>query len=146
MIDISEYENEHNVKPTRDYMSEALGFDEEKIKLIEKVLIDPLSLNLLVNDDDDTTYQDMIPSPGDNIEDTVMASMRGQVLRSEMKRVLTPKEYIVISSRFGLEDNINRTLEEVGEVFNVTRERIRQIEAKAIRKLRMRSKLLKQFI
>jgi RNA polymerase primary sigma factor len=120
---------------------------EEKIRKILKISKEPISMETPIGDDDDSHL-------GDFIEDRHAGAGRGGVyasLREVTKEVLdtlTPREAKVLRMRFGIEMNTDHTLEEVGKQFDVTRERIRQIEAKALRKLRhpSRSEKLRSFL
>ena len=107
-----------------------------------------MSLETPIGEEDDSHLGDFIP---DDSSPTPAEAVSYQLLREQLNKVLhtlTPREEMVIKLRFGLEDGRTRTLEEVGKEFNITRERIRQIEAKALRKLRhqSRSKPLKGFL
>jgi RNA polymerase primary sigma factor len=113
-----------------------LGTDEKKIKNIIKISKDPVSLETTVGDSEDAYIKDFIenenePSPADNV---INSDVKERV-REELKR-LTPREEKVLKMRFGIDVASEHTLEEVGKDFSVTRERIRQIEVKALRKLR----------
>jgi RNA polymerase primary sigma factor len=121
---------------------------EDKIRKIMKIAKEPISMETPIGDDDDSHL-------GDFIEDTAtMAPMDAAVYRSlsdatrDVLDSLTPREAKVLRMRFGIEMNTDHTLEEVGKQFDVTRERIRQIEAKALRKLRhpSRSDKLRSFL
>ena len=135
-------------EPTPEEVAFALGVDEEKVREIMKVSQEPTSLEMPVGDDEDSLLGDFIqdqsqPSPDD--------SASRQLLKEQMEEVLSTlsdREKKVLVLRFGLYDGKPRTLEEVGREFSVTRERIRQIEAKAIRKLKhpSRSKKLKDYL
>ena len=135
-------------EPTPEEIAERLDLPVDKVKSILKAAQEPISLDRPIGEDDDSNL-------GDFIEDTTVVSpahsAASAMLRDEVSdvlRTLTPREAKVIRLRFGLtEDGAQRTLEEVGAFFNVTRERIRQIEAKALRKLRhpTRSRRLKAF-
>ena len=135
-------------EPTPEEIAERLDLPADKVKSILKAAQEPISLDRPIGEDDDSNL-------GDFIEDTSVVSpahsAASAMLRDEVNDVLktlTPREAKVIRLRFGLtEDGAQRTLEEVGAFFNVTRERIRQIEAKALRKLRhpTRSRRLKAY-
>lgn len=133
---------------TPEELSERMGLSEDKIRKVLKIAKDPISMESPVGDDDDTHL-------GDFIEDTTIElpldSAASENLRSATKEVLnalTPREAKVLRMRFGIDMNTDHTLEEVGKQFDVTRERIRQIEAKALRKLRhpTRSETLRSFL
>ena len=135
-------------EPTEAEIAEAMGISPERVTEALRISRDPVSLDTPVGEEDDT-------SVGDFIEDTKMQSPMESAAYTALKEALnnamdalTDREREVISMRFGLTDGRPKTLEEVGLHFNVTRERIRQIEAKALRKLRnpARSKQLRDFI
>ena len=135
-------------EPTVEELAEQLNMSLEKIREIIKVAQEPMSLESPVGEEEDSHLGDFIPddealAPADAASHTLLKEQLSKVLYT-----LTPREEKVLRLRFGLEDGRPRTLEEVGKVFNVTRERIRQIEAKALRKLRhpSRSKKLKDFL
>ncbi len=135
-------------EPTIDEIAEKLGMSAEKVREIMKAAQDPVSLETPIGEEDDSHLGDFIP---DDSSPTPAEAVSYQLLREQLNKVLhtlTPREEMVIKLRFGLEDGRTRTLEEVGKEFNITRERIRQIEAKALRKLRhqSRSKILKGFL
>ena len=121
---------------------------EEKVQQIMKLTQGPVSLDTPVGEEDDSHLGDFIEdeSSREPAEQAVDASMHQQLM--EVLKTLTPREEMVLRLRFGLEDGRTHTLEEVGDEFHVTRERIRQIEAKALRKLRhpTRSGRLKDFL
>ena len=122
--------------PTVTEISEAMGMSEDKIADIQKISQDPISLETPVGEDDDGKMADFIED--ETIKSPLEATSEN-LLREQLFatiETLTPREQKVIKLRYGLDDNHTRTLEEVGKEFNVTRERIRQIEAKALRKLR----------
>ena len=135
-------------EPTLSEISEQLGIPVEKIAEVMKIAQDPVSLETPVGEEDDSHLGDFIPD-SDVTEPAESASynmLRQQL--SEVMQTLSPRECKVLRLRFGLEDGRAHTLEEVGREFDVTRERVRQIEAKALRKLRhpSRSKILKDFL
>jgi RNA polymerase primary sigma factor len=120
----------------------------EKVREIMKVAQEPVSLETPIGEEEDSHLGDFIPdedapAPAEAASHTLLKEQLGDVLKT-----LTTREEKVLRLRFGLDDGRPRTLEEVGREFNVTRERIRQIEAKALRKLRhpSRSKKLKDFL
>ena len=140
------HQNGH--EPTADEISEALDMPVEKVWEIMRVAQEPVSLETPIGEEEDSHLGDFIPDedapvPAEAASHTLLKEQLASVLGS-----LTPREEKVLRLRFGLEDGRPRTLEEVGKEFNVTRERIRQIEAKALRKLRhpSRSKRLKDFL
>lgn len=134
--------------PTPEELSKELNMSVEKVREIQKISQDPVSLETPIGEEEDSHLGDFIQdsdaqSPADAAAYTLLKEQFQEVLGT-----LTPREARVLKLRFGLEDGQMRTLEEVGKEFNVTRERIRQIEAKALRKLRhpSRSKKLKDFL
>ena len=129
-------------------IAKEMGISEEKVREIIKIAQEPVSLETPIGEEEDSHLGDFIPdddapAPVDAAAFMLLKEQLGEVLNT-----LTYRERRVLSLRFGLEDGRARTLEEVGREFNVTRERIRQIEAKALRKLRhpSRSKKLKDFL
>lgn len=134
--------------PTPEEIAEEMGIPVEKVRDILKIAQEPVSLETPIGEEEDSHLGDFIPDE-DASEPAEAASF--SLLREQLKHVLsslTPREAKVLRLRFGIEDGRSRTLEEVGREFNVTRERIRQIEAKALRKLRhpSRSKKLRDFL
>ncbi|MDY4855937.1 MAG: RNA polymerase sigma factor RpoD [Candidatus Ventricola sp.] len=135
-------------EPQPEEIAEAMGISVEKVREIVKIAQEPVSLETPIGEEEDSHLGDFIqdddaPPPAEAASFTLMKEQLMSVLDT-----LTPREKKVLSLRFGLEDGRQRTLEEVGQQFNVTRERIRQIEAKALRKLRhpSRSKKLKDYL
>ncbi|MCI2046097.1 MAG: RNA polymerase sigma factor RpoD [Faecalibacterium sp.] len=135
-------------EPTAEELAVAMDISPEKVRELMRISQEPVSLETPVGEEDDTHLEDFVRD-----EDAEMpADGAGRaLLRRELEIVLkslTPREEKVLEMRFGLEDGHARTLEEVGREFNVTRERIRQIEAKALRKLRhpSRSKRLRDYL
>jgi RNA polymerase primary sigma factor len=134
-------------EPTPEEIAKAMEVDVTKVREIMKVSQEPTSLETPVGDEEDSHLGDFISDPGPSPYDQTSK----QLLKEHMEEVLTTlsdREKKVLILRFGLEDGKPRTLEEVGAMFGVTRERIRQIEAKALRKLRhpSRSKKLKDYL
>jgi len=134
--------------PTPEEIAEDMGMPVEKVREILKIAQEPVSLETPIGEEEDSHLGDFIPDE-DASEPAEAASFT--LLKEQLSGVLntlTPREEKVLRLRFGVEDGRTRTLEEVGREFNVTRERIRQIEAKALRKLRhpSRSKKLKDFL
>ena len=124
------------------------NMNPEKVREIMKIAQDPISLETPVGEEEDSHIGDFIedqesPAPAEAASYELLREQLNEVLRT-----LTPREEQVLRLRFGLEDGRQRTLEEVGQQFNITRERIRQIEAKALRKLRhpSRSKKLRDYL
>ena len=133
---------------TAEEVAEKIGMSPEKVREIMKIAQDPVSLETPIGEEEDSHLGDFIPdddSPAPQ-EAASFAMLREQLC--EVLHTLTPREEHVLKLRYGLDDGRPRTLEEVGKEFNITRERIRQIEAKALRKLRhpSRSKRLKDFL
>ncbi len=134
--------------PTPEEIADDMGMPVEKVREILKIAQEPVSLETPIGEEEDSHLGDFIPDE-DASEPAEAASFT--LLKEQLSEVLgtlTPREEKVLRLRFGIEDGRTRTLEEVGREFNVTRERIRQIEAKALRKLRhpSRSKKLKDFL
>ena len=134
--------------PTPEEIAEEMSMPVDKVRDILKIAQEPVSLETPIGEEEDSHLGDFIPDE-DASEPSEAASFT--LLREQLMSVLstlTPREEKVLRLRFGIEDGRTRTLEEVGKEFNVTRERIRQIEAKALRKLRhpSRSKKLKDFL
>ena len=139
---------EYGRDPRPDEIAREMGVSEEKVREIIKIAQEPVSLETPIGEEDDSHLGDFIedqdaPAPAEAVAVTLLKEQLMDVLNS-----LTPREAKVLRLRYGLDDGKARTLEEVGKEFNVTRERIRQIEAKALRKLRhpSRSKKLKDFL
>ena len=135
-------------EPTPEEIAEEMELPVEKVMEIQKIAQDPVSLETPIGEEDDSHLGDFIPdddspAPQDSAAYTLLKEQLEEVMQT-----LTPREAKVLKLRFGLEDGKARTLEEVGREFSVTRERIRQIEAKALRKLRhpSRSKRLKDYM
>lgn len=134
-------------EPTEQELADAMNISIEKVREILKVSADPISLDTPIGEEDDSHLGDFIR------DDTIMGpedAASYSILKDQITRLLdtlTDREQRVLILRFGLQDGRSRTLEEVGKEFNVTRERIRQIEAKALRKLRhpSRAKMLKGY-
>ncbi len=131
-----------------DEIANEMGISAEKVREILKIAQDPVSLETPIGEEEDSHLGDFIPddtspAPAEAASYTLLREQLCEVLHT-----LTPREEQVLKLRFGLEDGRTRTLEEVGKVFNITRERIRQIEAKALRKLRhpSRSKRLRDYL
>ena len=139
---------EYGRDPQPDEIAKEMGISEEKVREIIKIAQEPVSLETPIGEEEDSHLGDFIPddeapAPEESAAITILKEQLTEVLDT-----LTPREEKVLRLRFGLDDGRARTLEEVGREFNVTRERIRQIEAKALRKLRhpSRSKKLKDFL
>jgi len=135
-------------EPTPEQIAEEMGISVEKVREIMKISQEPVSLETPIGEEEDSHLGDFIPdddapAPSDRAASTLLREQLFEILQT-----LTSREQKVLKLRFGLDDGRTRTLEEVGREFNVTRERIRQIEAKALRKLRhpSRSRKLKDYI
>ena len=135
-------------EPTVDEIAARVGMPNDKVREIMKIIIDTVSIDTPIGDDGSTTL-------GDLVEDQTTPSPVDAVSRTDLQRqlratlhTLSPREEAVLRLRFGLDDGHPRTLEEAGEAFHITRERVRQIEAKALRKLRhpSRSNLLRPYM
>ena len=140
--------HEYGHDPSAEEIAERLDMPVDKVREIMRVAQEPVSLETPIGEEEDSHLGDFIPDeeapvPAEAASQTLLKEQLADVLKT-----LTPREEKVLRLRFGLEDGRPRTLEEVGKEFNVTRERIRQIEAKALRKLRhpSRSKKLKDFL
>ncbi|MBI4289593.1 MAG: RNA polymerase sigma factor RpoD [Chloroflexi bacterium] len=139
---------EHGREPTNEELGQGMEIPVEKVREILKVSMEPVSLETPIGEEEDSHLGDFIedrsaPAPSDSASFQLLKEQIDEVLAT-----LNDRERKVLRLRFGLEDGRSRTLEEVGKEFNVTRERIRQIEAKALRKLRhpSRSRRLKDYL
>ena len=135
-------------EPTPEEIAEEMDMSVDRVREILKISQEPVSLETPIGEEEDSHLGDFIPdddapAPAEAASYTLLREQLCEVLHT-----LTPREEHVLKLRFGLEDGRTRTLEEVGKVFNITRERIRQIEAKALRKLRhpSRSKRLRDYL
>ena len=139
---------EYGREPTSEEIAKEMGITVEKVREIKKISQDPVSLETPIGEEEDSHLGDFIPD--DDVPAPVDAAAYSMLKEQlvEVLDTLSDREKKVLMLRFGLEDGRPRTLEEVGKEFNVTRERIRQIEAKALRKLRhpSRSKKLKDYL
>ena len=134
-------------KPTEEEIAEKMEMTIEKLRFIAKSAQLPISLETPIGKEEDSRLGDFIEADGETPEDEVSKNL----LREDLENVLdtlSPRERDVLRLRYGLDDGRMKTLEEIGQIFNVTRERIRQIEAKALRKLRHpnRNSILKEYI
>ena len=134
--------------PSPEEISAEMGMPVDKVREILKIAQEPVSLETPIGEEEDSHLGDFIPDEGASEPSEAASFTLLQEQLVDVLSTLTPREEKVLKLRFGIEDGRPRTLEEVGKEFNVTRERIRQIEAKALRKLRhpSRSKKLKDFL
>ena len=139
---------EEEREPTPDEIAAEMGISVEKVREILKISQEPVSLETPIGEEEDSHLGDFIPDDDAPApaEAAAFSMLKEQLV--DVLGTLTEREQKVLKLRFGLEDGRARTLEEVGKKFDVTRERIRQIEAKALRKLRhpTRSKKLKDYL
>ena len=139
---------ELNREPTDEELAKKMGMSPDKVREVIKISQDPVSLETPIGEEEDSHLGDFVPDERNMSPEDFTTN---EILKEEIKSVLStlqPREQQVLELRFGLIDGTSYTLEEVGKKFNVTRERIRQIEAKALRKLRhpSRAKKLKDFL
>ena len=128
-------------EPTEAELSAEMGIPPDQVRTVKRMAQQPISLQSKVGDNDDAHYGDFIP---DVTSENPFEVTEGHLLKERLREILetlSDRERQVVDYRFGLSDGYSRTLEEVGRLFNVTRERIRQIEAKALRKLRHPSRM-----
>jgi len=143
----NKFRQEHGCEPTLEDYSKSLHLSVEKVKSVLKIMQDPISLSTPIGEDEDSNLEDFIEDKnGPNPTSAAIDFLRKQEV-ADVLATLSEREAKIISLRFGIDSGYPRTLEEVGKMFNVTRERVRQIEAKAIRKLRhpSRTKMLKDY-
>ncbi len=140
------HENGHD--PTADEIAERLDMPVERVREIMRIAQDPVSLETPIGEEEDSHLGDFIPDDDAPAPAEAASLLLLKEQLNEVLSTLTDREAKVLRLRFGLEDGRSRTLEEVGKEFEVTRERIRQIEAKALRKLRhpSRSKKVRDFL
>jgi RNA polymerase primary sigma factor len=130
-------------EPTPEEIAEEMNLPVDRVRAVMKMSQQPISLQSPVGDSDDTHYGDFIEDKtAENPSEMTAYSLLKERL-SDVLGTLTPREQEVLTLRFGLGDGYSRTLEEVGKKFKVTRERIRQIEAKALRKMRHPTRIRK---
>ena len=136
---------EYGREPTPEEIAKEMDISEDKVREILKIAQEPVSLETPIGEEEDSHLGDFIP---DEDVPAPAEAAAFSMLKEQLVEVLPQREQDVLKMRFGLEDGRARTLEEVGRTFEVTRERIRQIEAKALRKLRhpSRSKKLKDYL
>ncbi len=134
---------QHGKEPEISEIASAVNLSEEKVKLILKIAKEPISMETPIGDDDDTSLGDLLEDRNTDLPTKVAMKTSLMSTIKEIFEYLTPREAKVLCMRFGIDMNTDHTLEEVGKQFDVTRERIRQIESKALRKLRRPERLEK---
>ena len=139
---------ENGREATPEELSKKMGIPEDKIRKVMKISKEPMSMETPIGDDDDSHLGDFIEDESLPLPSDVATSESLKAVTEQVLSALSPREAKVLRMRFGIGMNTDHTLEEVGRQFDVTRERIRQIEAKALRKLRhpSRSEPLKSFL
>ncbi len=139
---------ENGCEPSPEEIADELGISVQRVNEVMKAKQEPISLEMTVGEEDDSKIGDFIEDKESPAPDEVTAYSMLKEQLNEVLHTLTPREEVVLKLRFGLDDGRPRTLEEVGALFNITRERIRQIEAKALRKMRLpsRANKLKDFL
>src|SRR5690606_6277469 len=139
-----EMTQEMGKEPSLSQLAERMGLSETKVADIYKIAMDPVSMESGIGDDEDSTLNDFIsddrPDPDEFTHESLLKDAIEEVLES-----LTPQEALVIRMRMGMDDGQTKTLDQIGKIFNLTRERIRQLEERALRKMRhpSRSKKLR---
>ena len=143
----NKFRQEHGKEPTLEDYSKSLRMSVEKVKSVLKIMQDPISLSTPIGEDEDSNLEDFIEDKSGPTPTTSAADFLRKQEVADVLATLSEREAKIIRLRFGIDSGYPRTLEEVGKMFNVTRERVRQIEAKAIRKLRhpSRTKMLKDY-
>ena len=143
----NKFRQEHGKEPTLEDYAKTLRLSMEKVKSVLKIMQDPISLSTPIGEDEDSNLEDFIEDKNGPDPTTAAADFLRKQEVADVLATLSERESKIISLRFGIDSGYPRTLEEVGKMFNVTRERVRQIEAKAIRKLRhpSRTKMLKDY-
>ncbi|MDD4527833.1 MAG: sigma-70 family RNA polymerase sigma factor [Candidatus Margulisbacteria bacterium] len=132
---------EYKRKPTDEELAQHSELSVIKVQELAKIAQLPISLETPIGDDDSNSLSDIVESEAEkNPEERVLSDLLREDLEAVLQTFLTEREQMVLRLRFGLHDGMPRTLEEVGQVYNVTRERIRQIEAKALDKLRQQTR------
>lgn len=133
--------------PSHEEIAQRLGCDVKKVEDVFKIAIDPISLESPVGEEDDSKLGDFVADQDSETPEQIADKEKlKEALRKLMREHLQPREERVLSLRYGLDDGVVRTLEEVGKEFNVTRERIRQIEVKAVKKLQKYKDFLSDFV
>jgi RNA polymerase primary sigma factor len=130
---------EYGREPTPEELSESTGIPVEKVRAVMKIAREPISLETPVGNDGESHVGEFIPDESGMPPDEAYAQMRFNDQTRQLLKTLTPREEKILRMRFGIDEARDHTLEEVGESFSLTRERIRQIETKALRKLRLPS-------
>ena len=130
---------EYGREPTPDELAESTGIPVEKVRAVMKIAREPISLETPVGSDGESHVGEFIPDDSSMPPDEAYAQMRFNDQTRQLLKTLTPREEKILRMRFGIDEPRDHTLEEVGESFSLTRERIRQIETKALRKLRLPS-------
>ena len=130
---------EYGREPTPEELSESTGIPVEKVRAVMKIAREPISLETPVGNDGESHVGEFIPDDSALPPDEAYAQMRFNDQTRQLLKTLTPREEKILRMRFGIDEPRDHTLEEVGESFSLTRERIRQIETKALRKLRLPS-------
>lgn len=137
---VREYEQNYGCKPKDAIVAEEFNIPIWKVRDIAKAAEEPVSLATPIGEEEDSILQEFIPSEDESIEELYSQTEMKETVKDAVAQ-LTPRETMVLSMRFGIDDGREKTLEEVGKVLGVTRERVRQIEAKAFRRLRRRNDL-----
>lgn len=142
-----QYIQKHGVEAKPDQIAKKLGIAEDKVLRVLKIVKDPISMETKIGEDEDACLGDFIEDPKATapIEATYTSKLR-EALKKILEEHLPPREAMVLRMRFGIDMNTDHTLEEVGKQLDVTRERVRQIEAKALRKLIQASDLHKEVL
>ncbi len=143
----NKFRQEHGCEPSIEDYAKSLHLSVEKVKSVLKIMQDPISLSTPIGEDEDSNLEDFIEDKSGPNPTTAAADFLRKQEVADVLATLSEREAKIISLRFGIDSGYPRTLEEVGKMFNVTRERVRQIEAKAIRKLRhpSRTKMLRDY-
>lgn len=138
---MNQFQQKNGRAPEEHEIASHMGISVEKVRKILNLAKDTISLDNPVGDDDDSTTGDFIAdtSTVSPVDATLSSALAGSI--KDVLDSLTPREAIVLKLRYGIETNRDHTLEEVGQILGVTRERVRQIEAKALRKLRHQSRV-----